>query len=87
MFRLDGADALLQVAAARPHVRAIVSGHLHEPFERVGAHGVRLLGAPSTFEPIDHHGDRFTEPGRCPTGARLLHLADDGTIATELLVA
>ena len=36
MFRLAGATDLLAACAARPHVRGIVSGHLHEAFERLG---------------------------------------------------
>ena len=86
MFRLEGADGLLAAIAARPHVRAVVSGHLHQPFEYVADHGALLLGAPSTFEAIDHAGDRYVVPGSCPTGARILHLGDDGEVRSELLV-
>jgi Icc protein len=87
MFRLEGATELLDALTARPHVRAVVSGHLHEAFERVGPGGLRLLGAPSTWESIDHAGDEYTVPGTGPTGARVLYLDDDGTLRTELLVA
>ncbi len=86
-FRLEGADDLLEVLAARPHVRAVVSGHLHQPFDLAGPGGLRLLGAPSTFEPIDHDGGTYTAPGTCAAGARILHLGDDGVLDTELLVA
>ena len=86
-FQLAGADAFLSVLAERPHVHAVVSGHLHQPFELGGPSGIRLLGAPSTLEAIDHVGDRYEIPGTCPTGARVLRLGDDGSIETELLVA
>lgn len=86
-FRLDGADALLAGLAARPHVRAVVSGHLHDPFELVGPGDLALLGAPSTLMPIAHAGDEYRTGEGGPTGARLLRLADDGALATELVVA
>lgn len=85
--RLDGSEQLLDDLAQRPHVRAVVSGHLHQPFELEGAGGLQLLGAPSTNEPIDHHGDTFTAPGTCPTGARVLRLGDDGMLSSAILPA
>lgn len=85
-FQLQGAEELLIALESRPHVRAVVSGHLHQPFEYVGPGGLQLLGAPSTNEPIDHHGATFTVPGSCPTGARVLRLDDDGAVRSEILV-
>ena len=86
-FQLGGSAAVLAVLAGRPHVRAVVSGHLHESFELDGPGGLRLLGAPSTMEPIDHHGDRYEAPGSGPTGAVVLELGDDGSVSSELLEA
>jgi Icc protein len=87
MFQLDGAGQLLTALEARPHIRAVLSGHLHEPFEYVAGGGLQLLGAPSTYTPIDHRDDTYVVPGTCATGARVLHLDDDGTLSSELLVA
>lgn len=86
-FQLERAEELLIALERRPHVRAVVSGHLHQPFEYVRPGGLQLLGAPSTNEPIDHRGDTFIAPGSCSTGARVLRLHDDGTVRSAVLVA
>lgn len=85
-FRLEGADELAAALAARPHVRAVLSGHLHLPFE-AEVRGVRVLGAPSTWVGISHEGDTFVVGGSDTAGARWLELDDDGTVRTELLRA
>lgn len=86
-FRLRDAAVLLPELAARRRVRAVVSGHLHHAFDRSGPGGLRLLGAPATLNAY-RHGPPTHEPDPDgPTGARLLHLHDDGTIGTELVVA
>lgn len=85
-FRLDGAQALLDGLAARPHVRAVLSGHLHDAFELQGPGGLLLLGGPSTVASIAHVGTEMTF-GDGPTGARILRLHDDGRLEHELLVA
>lgn len=87
MFQLEGAEDLLAGLAARPHVRAVVSGHLHEAFSFTGAGGLALLGAPSTLYGIRHEGDRYRLSADSPTGARVLTLADDGTCTHQLLEA
>jgi len=86
-FRLDGADELMDGLATRPHVKVVISGHLHDPFELASPTGLPLLGAPSTWVPIAHHDDRYEIGAGGPAGARVLHLADDGTFTTELLPA
>ncbi len=86
-FQLIGAADLLLVLADRPHVRAVVSGHVHHPFEILEPCGLQLLGAPSTYVPIDHDGDTYTVPGSCPMGARILHLGDDGSLSSQLFAA
>lgn len=84
-FDLDGGADLLAGLAQRPHVKAIVSGHLHEAFDRTEG-SVRLLGCPSTIVAIVHDGHNyvFTDHG---TGARLLTLGDNGSLETRLLEA
>lgn len=86
-FRLDGAAELLDALAARPHVRAVISGHLHEEFDYDGPGNLSLLGCPSTLVGIEHHGDSYEVGGNTPTGARVLHLEDDGTVTSSLLTA
>ena len=82
MFRLAGATELLEACAARPHVRAIVSGHLHEGFER-SAGDIALVGCPSSWYAIVHEGDIYHLDADGFVGAHLLELGDDGTFSWE----
>lgn len=84
-FQLDGAAALLDRLAARPHVRAVVTAHLHEPFERQPDRGPVVLGCPSTLAAIEHRRDTYRIAPERPTGARVLDLADDGSFTSRLL--
>lgn len=86
-FQLDGADALLDGLAARPHVRMVVSGHLHEAFEYEGPGQLSLLGCPSTLVGIRHRGESYEIGADIPTGARVLHLGDDGRFTSSLVAA
>jgi Icc protein len=85
-FKLEGEAALVDLLATVPHVRAVVSGHLHDPFDFETGSGTALLGCPSTFVAIGHDQDRFTILPDAPLGARVLHLNDDGTFGTSVLV-
>lgn len=77
-FQLHGADELLAVVAARPQVRAVISGHTHEPLD-VTVDGVRLISGPSTWYPITHHGETWIK-GQGRTGVQLLDLGGDGSV-------
>jgi 3',5'-cyclic-AMP phosphodiesterase len=82
MFQLIGADELLAALAERAHVKAVVSGHLHEVFDyRNGP--LQLIGAPSTYYAIEHSGDRYTLVDDGLVGAQVLTLGDDGSFACE----
>jgi 3',5'-cyclic-AMP phosphodiesterase len=85
-FRLAAGDEVVSGLAARPHVRAVVSGHLHQPFE-VYRDGIALLGAPSTLYGIRHVDESFAHDPSIPIGARVLDLHPDGRIASELFEA
>ena len=87
MFQLTGAPEFLDALAARPHVRAVVSGHLHEAFEYDGPGHLALLGCPSTLMAISHEGETYTIGADAPTGARILRLADDGSFTSSILQA
>lgn len=84
-FRLDGGDELLAGLADRPYVRAVISGHLHDPFDLEGPGGLALLGCPSTLVPIAHHGDRYQTGHGGPTGARVLYLGDDAKLTSRIV--
>lgn len=86
-FQLDGAQELLAGLAARPQVKIVASGHLHDAFEFEGPGGVALLGCPSTLMAIGHDGDAMELGADAPTGARVLRLADDGDWTATVLVA
>jgi 3',5'-cyclic-AMP phosphodiesterase len=85
-FQLGHGETFLEALAARPHVKAVVSGHLHDAFEFEGPNGLALLGCPSTLMAIGHDGDRFSIGVAAPTGGRILRLADDGSFTTSLLI-
>ena len=82
MFRLIGAEEMLTALSARPHVRAVVSGHLHEAFDRM-AGDVHLWGGPSAYYAIEHSGDEHHVAADGIVGAQLLTLDDDGAISCE----
>ncbi|WP_328475342.1 metallophosphoesterase [Actinoplanes sp. NBC_00393] len=81
-FQLDGAAELTAAVARRPHLRALLTGHLHDPFE-AGA----VIGAPSTLIAFQHDGDRIVIGGTGRTGARLCALHEDGTVASRFVQA
>jgi Icc protein len=81
-FALVGADAFLAALAARAHVAAVVSGHLHDPFTYRHAQ-LQLVGAPSTFYALAHDGEAYHAPPTGLVGAQLLHLGDDGAFTVE----
>jgi Icc protein len=84
-FWLPETDAEAAVLAERPHVRAVLSGHLHEGFHLSGD-GWTVLGGPSTFTPFRHCGDTFESGIGGPTGGRAVELFDDGSFASWLVV-
>ena len=80
------ADRLLAELDRRPHVRAVVSGHLHDAFELERPDGPILLGCPATIMAIGHDGDAYEIGVDAVTGGRVLTLLDDGSWSSELLV-
>jgi Icc protein len=86
-FRLDGAAELLDGLAVRPQVRAVVGGHLHDAVDLQGPGELPVLLCPSTLMGIVHDGDQMQIDPGAPRGARVLHLADDGTLTSRVLQA
>jgi 3',5'-cyclic-AMP phosphodiesterase len=82
MFQLVGADEMLAALQDRPHVRAVVSGHLHEAFERREG-DVQLLGSPSSYYAIEHMDAEYQLVADGLVGAQVLTLGDDGSFACE----
>jgi 3',5'-cyclic-AMP phosphodiesterase len=82
MFQLIGADDMLTALRDRPHVRAVVSGHLHEAFDRHEGN-LQLCGCPSSYYAIRHTGDEYELVDDGIVGAQVLTLGDDGSFACE----
>jgi 3',5'-cyclic-AMP phosphodiesterase len=82
MFQLMGADEMLAVLRDRPHVRAVVSGHLHEAFDRHDGE-LQLRGSPSSYYAIKHNDGEYKLVDDGIVGAQVLTLGDDGSFACE----
>lgn len=79
---LDDGPALFQVLERHPQVKAVLWGHVHQPFEETRG-GVRLIGSPSTcrqFRPLTEKPE-FAD---APPAYRRLVLHADGRIETAL---
>lgn len=81
--KLTNRSELWNVLTRYPHVRAVISGHLHRAFD-LERDGIRLLGAPSTCVQVDHTDHAFTTEG---PAVRTLELRSDGSVATAVLTA
>jgi Icc protein len=86
-FSLEGASPLLDALAGRPHVRAVVAGHLHDAVDLQGEHGPPVLLCPSTVMGITHDGDEMQIDATAIRGARVIHLGDDGMLTSSVFVA
>lgn len=85
-FQLEHAASLLACLAARPHVRAVISGHVHCACS-LACGSLQLLGGPSVLAPFSFDGAELTVNGDGPAGARAIFLRDDGTLQTRLIEA
>nr|WP_230416181.1 metallophosphoesterase [Micromonospora tarapacensis] len=85
-FQLEGAAELVMALAQRPYVRAILSGHLHHPFDSE-ASGIEVLGCPSSLIAFRHAVDSIVVGGARTTGARWCTLQDDGGVTSRLVQA
>jgi Icc protein len=84
-FLLRRAEQLLRALRDRPHIRAVLTGHVHTPFEAtVGRCAV--LGGPSTAIPVAHAGESFVVGADVPIGARIVKLENDGSLMSQLIV-
>lgn len=86
LFQLDGAAEMLEWARAMSRPPYVASGHLHLAFTMRTAWGMQVLGCPSTFIGFDHSNDELRLFGS-KTGARILELGRDGTLASRLIFA
>jgi 3',5'-cyclic-AMP phosphodiesterase len=85
-FRIENAESLLASLAARPQVRAVLSGHAHFAFA-FGRGRLQLLGGPSTLAPFSFPDDELLVGAGGPVGARALSLGEDGSLESRLIEA
>ena len=83
-FQLIGAEQMMAELRVRPNVHAVVSGHLHQAFDRRDG-DLQLWGSPSTYYAIEHDGDGYRLIDHGVVGTQLLTLDDDGSISCERL--
>ncbi|HKJ08409.1 MAG TPA: 3',5'-cyclic-AMP phosphodiesterase [Gammaproteobacteria bacterium] len=79
---VDNAPALFAVLDRHPRVRALLWGHVHQPFDGT-RNGVRLLASPSTCVQFLPGSESFALDSR-PPGYRWLLLHPDGAVETSV---
>ncbi len=82
IFQLIGAEQMLAALRLRPHVGAVVSGHLHEAFDWHDGE-LQLCGSPSTFYALENRGDDCRVADDGIVGAQMLTLGDDGSFSCK----
>ncbi len=80
---LENGHALLALVARHPCIRALLFGHVHQPFDRPHG-GCRLLGSPATCVQFQPRSPRPAIDPERPAGYRWLHLAPDGRLETGI---
>jgi 3',5'-cyclic-AMP phosphodiesterase len=79
---LQNADELLEIIDRHPQVKVVLSGHIHQEFA-TERHGVNYFGTPSTCIQLKPRQAKIEVDDR-PPGFRLLRLAPDGKVRTEV---
>jgi Icc protein len=85
VFQLENATELVAALSRRPHVKAVVSGHLHRAFSLRLAPDLTVFGAPSTLVGFRHFPDGSFERDEQSVGANLLRLSRHGRIAARTI--
>lgn len=80
---LENADEFFALLDAAPQVRAVVWGHVHQAWEGE-RRGVKLLSTPATCAQFLPESDDFAVDTR-PPAYRILELASDGAVGTEVV--
>ncbi len=79
---LTNAEELWSILAHYPHVKAILSGHVHQQQESE-KNGIRYLSTPSTCIQFKTHSQPFALE-KIPPGYRWIELYPDGELKTEV---
>jgi len=82
-YRLQEPQGLLDCIAAHPELKAVVWGHVHQPFETMLG-GTRFMSCPSTAANSLPECARFTLDPAGPA-CRWLELYDDGRLESGIL--
>lgn len=78
---LHNADELFAVLNARPQVKALVWGHIHQEYDGM-LNNIRLLACPSTCFQFLPNSEDFSIDTQSQAGYRWFELHDDGNINT-----
>ena len=79
---LEDSQAFFDIIDAHDNVRGIVFGHVHQEYDRMRG-AVRLLATPSTCVQFAPRSKAF-RVDKQPPGFRILELAQDGRIETQV---
>lgn len=80
--QLSNQQAFFDLLSSYPRVQAVVSGHVHQPSDRL-FEGIRILTAPSTCVQFAPRSAEFLVSTDAP-GLRWLDLYPDGTVDTSV---
>ncbi|MGR3867295.1 metallophosphoesterase [Streptomyces graminifolii] len=86
-FQLVGGGELMAALRERPYVKALLTGHLHDPFELRTDTGIQILGCPSTLIGFRHTGDDTVIGEGHIVGVRQVTLHDDGTVSSTVVAS
>jgi Icc protein len=79
---LEDAEDFMSIVRAHSNVRGVLWGHVHQSLDCF-MHGVRFMATPATCAQFRPGSEHFAIDDR-PPGYRVLELAPDGAIATEV---
>jgi 3',5'-cyclic AMP phosphodiesterase CpdA len=83
--RLEDGEALMSEIDANPHVRLVVSGHLHDAGDAERGDTTYLLGPSTCIQLVHQHPLQQHNTEATPIGARWLELDSDGSFRTGLV--
>jgi Icc protein len=84
-YRLMDAEPFLRLVKRHPDIKAVVWGHIHQPFE-AKLYGTLMLGAPSSVANSLPGKETFTLDEKGPA-CRWLELRPDGNTSSEVVRA
>jgi Icc protein len=81
--KLENAHELIKTIEAYPHVKAVLSGHIHYAYEMIQS-GIRYMSCPSTYRQFDGKAQEFAIDPILRYGYRRINLQADGTMLSNI---